>query len=75
MTVRLRPDEPIESLLRRFNNSVNKSGVLKTYRRKRWFVSKGEQRRMDEKRGIRRARQRQRRAERMSVGRRHDTQR
>ncbi|OGO42043.1 MAG: 30S ribosomal protein S21 [Chloroflexi bacterium RBG_16_57_9] len=68
LTVRLRPDESIESLLRRFTKSVNSGGVLKTYRRKRWFISKGEQRRMDQKRGIRRARQQQRRAQRI-VGR------
>ncbi|WP_139657981.1 30S ribosomal protein S21, partial [Pseudomonas shirazica] len=31
-----------------------KSGVLSTVRRKRWFVSKSEQRRMDKKKAVRR---------------------
>ncbi len=75
LTVRLRPEESIESLIRRFTKSVNSGGVLKTYRRKRWFISKGEQRRMDQKRGIRRAKQRQRRADRVSGGRRQNTRR
>jgi small subunit ribosomal protein S21 len=37
---------------------VVKSGVLSTIRRKRWFVSKSEQRRMEEKKSARRLKRR-----------------
>ena len=47
--VNLRPNESQEGLLKRFRKKVVKSGVLSTVRRKRWFVSKSEQRRMEEK--------------------------
>ncbi len=63
MAVELRDNESFDSLLRRFNRDVINSGVLKDVRRKRWFVSKGEQSRIDERKGKRRARIRQRRAE------------
>jgi small subunit ribosomal protein S21 len=62
MTVEIRPGETFESLLRRFGRAVNSGGILKEYRRRRWFVSKGEQRRMAMKKGIRRAKQRLRRS-------------
>ncbi len=45
-------------LLKRFRKKIVKSGVLSTVRRKRWFVSKSEQRRMDEKKAIRRYKRR-----------------
>ncbi len=61
MTVEIRPGESFESLLKRFGRAVNSGGILKEHRRRRWFVSKGEQRRMAEKKGIRRAKQRLRR--------------
>ncbi len=61
MTVEIRPGESFESLLQRFGRAVNSGGILKEHRRRRWFVSKGEQRRMAEKKGIRRAKQRLRR--------------
>ena len=63
MPVELRDNESFDSLLRRFNREVINSGVLKDVRRKRWFVSKGEQERIDERKGKRRSRIRQRRAE------------
>ncbi|MFA5612269.1 MAG: 30S ribosomal protein S21 [Candidatus Omnitrophota bacterium] len=53
-SVTLRPNESQDSLLKRFRKKVVKSGVLSTVRRKRWFVSKSEQRRMDEKKAVRR---------------------
>ena len=56
VTVRLREGESFDSLLRRFNKEVMDGGVLKDLRRRRWFVPKGEQRRMDERKGRRRAR-------------------
>ena len=58
MTVRLRPGETQENLLKRFRKAVAKSGIRKAVRKKRWFMSKGEQRRMDKARAIRRAQSR-----------------
>jgi small subunit ribosomal protein S21 len=60
MTVRLRPGESQESLLKRFRKKVSKSRILSEARKKRWFVSKSEQRRIAKRKGIRRARRRQR---------------
>jgi small subunit ribosomal protein S21 len=57
--VNLRPNESQEGLLKRFRKKMVKSGVLSTVRRKRWFVSKSEQRRMEEKKAIRRLKRRQ----------------
>lgn len=53
-TVSLRSNESQDSLLKRFRKKVVKSGILSTVRRKRWFISKGEQRRMDKKKAARR---------------------
>lgn len=53
-SVTLRQNESQDSLLKRFRKKVVKSGVLSNVRRKRWFVSKSEQRRMDEKKAVRR---------------------
>ncbi len=55
----LRNNESQDQLLKRFRKKVVKSGVLSTVRRKRWFVSKSEQRRMDEKKATRRLKRRQ----------------
>ena len=57
-TTQLRPNESQEQLYRRFRKDVAKSGVLSTLRRKRWFVSKSELRRIQKKKAIRRGRQR-----------------
>jgi len=57
-TVHLRPNESHEQLLRRFRKKVAKSGVLSTVRRKRWFVSKSELRRINKKKAIRRHKRR-----------------
>lgn len=56
VAVKLREGESFDSLLRRFNKEVMEGGVMKDLRRRRWFVPKGEQRRMDERKGRRRAR-------------------
>ena len=56
--VTLRSNESQEQLLKRFRKKVVKSGVLSTVRRKRWFVSKSEQRRMEKKKAIRRLKRR-----------------
>jgi small subunit ribosomal protein S21 len=56
MSVDLRAGESQESLLKRFRKEIIKARVLSTYRKKRWFVSKGEQRRIAKQRAIRKAR-------------------
>jgi len=58
-TVTLRPSESQEQLLKRFRKKVAKSGILSTVRRKRWFVSKSELRRIDKKKAVRRHKRRQ----------------
>jgi small subunit ribosomal protein S21 len=60
LSVQLRRGESVDSLLRRFRKSVAASGVLGQIRRKRWHVSKGELRRMKKKKGIRKAKRKQR---------------
>jgi len=57
-TVVLRPNESQEQLLKRFRKKVAKSGILSTVRRKRWFVSKSELRRIQKKKAIRRLKRR-----------------
>jgi len=59
--VELKPGESQEQLLRRFRKVVMHSRILSEVRRKRYFISKGEQRRLKRKKAIRRARRRQRR--------------
>jgi len=59
-SVNLRPNESQDALLKRFRKKVAKSGILSTVRRKRWFVSKSELRRIQKKKSIRRIRRRQR---------------
>lgn len=54
----LRPNESQDQLLKRFRKKVAKSGILSTVRRKRWFVSKSELRRIQRKKAIRRIRRR-----------------
>ncbi len=54
--VELRNNETPEQLLRRFKKEVMKSKVLSDIRRKRWFVSKSELRRIEKKKAIRRVR-------------------
>lgn len=57
--VNLRNNESQDSLLKRFRKKVVKSQILSTVRRKRWFVSKSEQRRMEAKKSMRRYKRRQ----------------
>jgi len=54
----LRPGESQEQLLKRFRKQVAKSGILSAVRRKRWYVSKSELRRIQKKKAIRRLRRR-----------------
>ena len=58
-TVNLRQNESQDQLLKRFRKKVAKSGILSTVRRKRWFVSKSELRRIQRKKSMRRIRRRQ----------------
>ncbi len=61
MSVSLRPGESQEELLKRWRKAVSRSGILKSLRRKRWFVSKSEKRRMAKNRAIRKARRKKNR--------------
>ena len=61
-SVILRPNESQDSLLKRFRKKVTRSGILSTVRRKRWFVSKSELRRIQKKKSIRRLKRRERKA-------------
>ncbi len=55
----LRDGESPEALLRRFRKKVQRAGILRDARKKRWFVSKSEQRRIAKRKAIRRHRRRQ----------------
>lgn len=56
----LREGESQDKLLRRFRKKIIRSGVMSEVRKRRWFVSKNEQRRMDDKKAIRRLKKRAR---------------
>ena len=58
--VELRPDETAENLLRRFRKKVSESGILRDVRRRRWYMSPSEVRRLEKKKAMRRVRRRQR---------------
>ncbi len=58
-TVTLRPNKSQDSLLKRFRKKVVKAGTLSTIRRKRWFVSRTETRRVERKKALRRMKRRQ----------------
>ena len=55
----LRDGESQENLLRRFRKKVTRSGVLRDARKKRFFVSKSEQRRIAKRKALRRHRRRE----------------
>lgn len=55
----LREGESQQQLLRRFRKKTIRSGVMSEVRKRRWFVSRSEQRRMDEKKAIRRIKKRE----------------
>jgi len=56
-SVVLRDGESQQQLARRFRKKVISSKVLGEVRKRRWFISKTEQRREDKKKAIRRAKQ------------------
>ena len=59
--VSLREGEDPEALLKRFQTSMQRSGILRELRNRRFFRSKGEQERLDKQRSLRRIRRRRRR--------------
>ncbi|MQG18594.1 MAG: 30S ribosomal protein S21 [SAR202 cluster bacterium] len=56
--VMLRDGEDGEGLLKRFQSSMQRSGVMKELRNRRYFRSRGEQVRLDRARSLRRLRRR-----------------
>jgi len=58
--VKLRDGESQDKLLRRFRKAVIRSKVFSEVRKRRWFVTKSEQRRMEKKKAIRRYKKRAR---------------
>ena len=66
--VYLQDGESSESLLRRFRKRVTRDGILSTVKRKRFFISKSEQRRLAHRKAIRRERRRQWRERRRQGG-------
>lgn len=75
-SVRAGSNETPEQLLRRFRKVITRSGVLGEVRRRRWHVSKSEQRRIEKKKAIRRMRRRERnRLQPLSAGRDRDEER
>lgn len=46
MAVKRRPDETLDSMLRRFKKEVVKSEILKDLRKKEYYISPGEKRRL-----------------------------
>jgi small subunit ribosomal protein S21 len=62
-TVTLRDGESQDGLLKRFRKEVMQERILSDARRKRWYVSPSEMRRIKKQRAIRRARRRQRQRE------------
>ncbi len=59
--VTMREGEGGEQLLKRFQTSMQRSGVLRELRNRRFFRSKGEQTRLDKARSLRRIRRRRNR--------------
>ena len=59
-SVVLRDGESQQQLSRRFRKKVIRSKILSEVRKRRWFMSRTEQRRQEKKKAIRRASQRSR---------------
>lgn len=59
----LKDGESQENLLKRFRKEVMKERILSEARRKRWYISPSEMRRIQKQRAIRRARRRTRQRE------------
>ena len=59
--VTIRDGEDGEGLLKRFQTSMQRSGILRELRNRRFHRSKGEQARLDKQRSLRRMRRRRNR--------------
>ena len=59
--VSLREGEDPEVLLKRFQTTMQRSGILRELRNRRFFRTKGEQARLDKQRSLRRMRRRRNR--------------
>ncbi len=59
--VTLRDGEDGDQLLKRFQTQMQRSGILRELRNRRFFRSKGEQKRLDKSRSLRRIRRRRNR--------------
>jgi ribosomal protein S21 len=62
MYVELRDGESQEALLKRFQRSVQNEGLLREYKRRRFFISNGEKARIDARKAAARHRRRAARA-------------
>lgn len=58
--VKKRDNESFSQLIRRFRKKVTRSKVLSEHRKRRFFTSKSEERRIAKKKAIRKMRQRNR---------------
>ena len=56
----MRDGEDAETLLKRFQTQMQRSGILRDLRNRRFFRSKGEQDRLERQRSLRRLRRRRR---------------
>lgn len=56
MAIKRRPDETLDSMLRRFKKEVVKSEILKDLRKKEYYVSPSEKRRLKSAEAQKRAR-------------------
>lgn len=70
MSVTLRAGESHEALVKRWRKQVSKAGILKAARKKRWFVSRSQKRRMAKNKAIRKAKRRKERRASSARGRR-----
>jgi small subunit ribosomal protein S21 len=62
--VERQPGESFESMLKRFRKKVSRDRIKSELKKRRYFLTKGEQRRIAKRKGERRARRRRRRARR-----------
>ncbi len=58
--IKMRSEEPIEKVLRRFSTKVKRSGLLTEMKRKRYFMTQAEVRKMKQQRSTRRRQKSQR---------------
>jgi len=69
LSVSSRSGESQEDMLKRFRKEVSKAGILKALRKKRWFVSRSEKRRIAKAKAIRKLRRKKTRVRPDSRGR------